>query len=260
MTGPKRPAKKSATKQPASRRGGAKSARELSKVGPSRPGGPSKDRRSAEGRSGAKASDARQTARPTASGLGGAGHTDTRQARDNYQDDPRRPGQGPGRPKSGETQSRTTGSRGSGFRGGSFKGTAPKKTGPRGAAIGVDLAAPAPETVFRDLDGAEQRFPDSNLKRVAARLLGDRHKPWRYRPFPFPLFTDKGQEQTFYFDFYVYDNMDMILKLILVAPRESAEVWDKVGRFKRQYPMYSYELWTPDKLAQLQKPRTQLNF
>ena len=98
--------------------------------------------------------------------------------------------------------------------------------------------------MFRDLDGAAQTFPDSNLKRVAARILAERHKPWRYRPFPFPLFTDKGNEQTFYFDFYVYDNMDMVLKLILVAPRESAEVWDKVGRFKRQYPMYSYELWT----------------
>ena len=54
--------------------------------------------------------------------------------------------------------------------------------------------------------------------------------------------------------------MDMVLKLILVAPRESAEVWDKVGRFKRQYPMYSYKLWTPDKLAKLQHPRTQLGF
>jgi len=253
MTGPKRPAKKSSSKQPASRRGGAKSARELSKIGPSRPGGPSKDRRSAEGRAGAKASDARQTARPTASGLGSAGHTDTKQARDSYQEGPRRPDQRPGGPKIG-------GGTG-GFRGGSSsRGAAPKKTGPRGAAIGVDLAAPAPETVFRDLDGAAQTFPDSNLKRVAARILAERHKPWRYRPFPFPLFTDKGNEQTFYFDFYVYDNMDMVLKLILVAPRESAEVWDKVGRFKRQYPMYSYELWTPDKLAKLQHPRTQLGF
>ena len=245
MTGPKRPAKKAATKQPASRRGGAKSARELSKVGPSRPGGPSKDRRSAEGRSGAKASDARQTARPTASGLGSAGHEDTRQARDGYREPQRPGGQGAGDSR---------------FRGSGFRGAAQTKTGPRGAAIGVDLSAPAPDTAFRDLDGAAQTFPDSNLKRVAARILTERKKPWRYRPFPFPLFTDKGNEQTFYFDFYVYDNMDMVLKLILVAPRESAEVWDKVGRFKRQYPMYSYELWTPEKLAKLQHPRTELGF
>ena len=122
------------------------------------------------------------------------------------------------------------------------------------------MKAPAPDTTFRDRDGELHTFAESNLKRVAARILSERRKPWRYRPFPFPLFTDKGQEQTFYFDFYVYDNMEMILKLILVSARESAEIWDKIGRFKRQYPMYSYELWTPDKLAQLQQPHSRLSF
>lgn len=257
MTGPKRPPKKTSTKKPASRRGGAKSARELAKIGPSRPDGPNKDRRSAEGRAGTKASDARQTARPTGSGLGGSGHTDTEQPRDRLEHGSQRTvrtgsggayrGQAGQKPRFGQRQS-------SGQRSGQ------QAVGPKGAAIGVNLDAPAPDTVFYDLEKAPHSFPDSNLKRVAARILLDRQKPWRYRPFPFPLFTDKGNEQTFYFDFYVYDNMDMILKLVLVAPRESAEIWDKVGRFKRQYPMYSYELWTPEKLAQLQKPRSRMGF
>ncbi|WP_185974637.1 MULTISPECIES: hypothetical protein [Deinococcus] len=253
MTGPKRPSKKTSTKKPASRRGGAKSARELAKTGPSRPGGPSKDLRSAEGRAGSKASDARQTARPTSSGLGGSGHTDTEQPRDRLEQ---------------RTQTRTGSGSAAGYRGhtrqkpgfGQRQFSNQKPVGPKGAAIGVTLDAPAPDTVFYDLEKAPHSFPDSNLKRVAARILLDRQKPWRYRPFPFPLFTDKGNEQTFYFDFYVYDNMDMILKLVLVAPRESAEIWDKIGRFKRQYPMYSYELWTPEKLAQLQKPRSRMGF
>ncbi|AWN22579.1 hypothetical protein DKM44_04490 [Deinococcus irradiatisoli] len=223
MTGPKR-----STKKPASRRGGAKPADQLGKVGPSRPAGPNRDRRTAEGRSGAKASDGRQTARPTSSGLGSAGEIQEK----------KRPSRAGTRPA----------------------GSKPKTGAPRGAALGVDLDAPSPSTVFRDRDGQEQVFAESNLKRVAARILSERRKPWRYRPFPFPLFTDKGNEQAFFFDFYIYDNMDMVLKLILVAPRESAEVWDKIGRFKRQYPMYSYELWTPDKLSRLQNPRTQLGF
>ncbi len=223
MTGPKR-----STKKPASRRGGAKPASQLDKTGPSRPAGPNRDRRTAEGRSGAKANDARQTARPTTSGLGSAGDIQEK----------KRPARSGTRPP----------------------GSKPKPGMPRGAALGVDLGAPAADTVFRDRDGQPQVFAESNLKRVAARILAERRKSWRYRPFPFPLFTDKGNEQAFYFDFYVYDNMDMILKLILVAPRESAEIWDKIGRFKRQYPMYSYELWTPDKLARLQKPRIELGF
>ncbi|MFD1730970.1 hypothetical protein ACFSC4_07600 [Deinococcus malanensis] len=36
-----------------------------------------------------------------------------------------------------------------------------------------------------------------------------------------------------------------MIRLLLVVPFESREVWDRVGRFKRQYPMYTYELWTP---------------
>ena len=243
MTGPKRASKKPTAKQATAKRGGAKSNKALSRVGPSRPAGPGKDPRTAQGRGGAKASDARQVVRGGPGGLGGSGQTDTAQPRDRFAQDDKRPA----RPA---------------YRGQhtAQKSSASRSPGPRGAAIGVDLNAPAPDTAFRDRDNETHTFPDSNLKRVAARILTERQKPWRYRPFPFPLFSDKGNEQTFYFDFYVYDNMDMVLKLILVTPRESAEVWDKIGRFKRQYPMYSYELWTPEKLAQLQKPRSRLGF
>ncbi|MFC4426046.1 hypothetical protein [Deinococcus navajonensis] len=124
----------------------------------------------------------------------------------------------------------------------------------------VQLDAPAPEAVFVDRDGERLTFPDSNLKRVAARILTDKNKAWRYRPFSFPLFTDRGGEQTFHFDFYIYDAEDSVIRLILVVPFESREVWDRVGRFKRQYPMYTYELWTPEKLAQLSGPRGRLGF
>ncbi|EYB68805.1 hypothetical protein DEIPH_ctg017orf0173 [Deinococcus phoenicis] len=124
----------------------------------------------------------------------------------------------------------------------------------------VQLDAPAAETVFRDRDGERLTFPDSNLKRVAARILTEKNKAWRYRAFPFPLFTDRGNEQSFYFDFYIYDAEDSVIRLLLVVPFESREVWDRVGRFKRQYPMYTYELWTPEKLAQLQGPRGRLGF
>lgn len=124
----------------------------------------------------------------------------------------------------------------------------------------VELDAPAPNTVFKDRDGEPQVFHDSNLKRVAARVLSERNKAWRYRPFAFPLFTDKGHEQSFHFDFYIYDAEDSVIRLILVIPFESREVWDRVGRFKRQYPMYTYELWTPEKLAHLDGPRGRLEF
>ena len=124
----------------------------------------------------------------------------------------------------------------------------------------VMLDAPAPDTVFRDRDGQPQSFQDSNLKRVAARILSEKNKAWRYRPFAFPLFTDKGNEQSFHFDFYIYDYEDSVIRLILVIPFESREVWDRVGRFKRQYPMYAYELWTPEKLAHLDGPRGRLEF
>lgn len=256
MTGPKRP-KKSSAQKPASRRGGAKSARELAKIGPSRPAGPNKDPRTAEGRAGAKANDARLTARSGLSGLDDSAKEG--EARERATD------RVYGKPY-GKTDSGSAAAGPRRFSQGGFKKVSaydqgkPTPSGPKGAAFGVDLKTPPPETVFRDLEKGEHRFADSSLKRVAAQLLNEKRKPWRYRPFPFPLFTDKGNEQTFYFDFYVYDNMDMILKLILVAPRESAEIWDKIGRFKRQYPMYSYELWTPEKLLQLQKPRAQLGF
>ncbi|WP_245872904.1 hypothetical protein, partial [Deinococcus planocerae] len=124
----------------------------------------------------------------------------------------------------------------------------------------VQLDAPPPGTVFRDRDGGELTFPDSSLKRVAARLLSARNKAWRYRPFSFPLFTERGNEQTFHFDFYIYDAEDSVIRLILVVPFESREVWDRIGRFKRQYPMYTYELWTPERMAQLERPRAQLGF
>lgn len=124
----------------------------------------------------------------------------------------------------------------------------------------VQLNAPPASMVFVDRDGEKITFPDSNLKRMAAQILTDKRKAWRYRPFSFPLFTDKGNEQTFNFDFYIYDAEDSVIRLILVIPHESREVWDKVGRFKRQYPMYHYELWTPEKLAQLSGPRGRLGF
>ena len=68
------------------------------------------------------------------------------------------------------------------------------------------------------------------LKRVAADILQTRRKAWRYRPFSFPLFTDRGNEQSFHFDFYIYDAEDSVIRLILVVPHESREVWDRVGR------------------------------
>ena len=97
-------------------------------------------------------------------------------------------------------------------------------------------------------------FPESALKRVAARILTERNKRWRYRAFSFPLFTPTGNEQTFWFDFYVYDVEETVIRVILVVPRETSEIWDRVGRFKRQYPMYRYELWSPEKLAKIQGP------
>ena len=124
----------------------------------------------------------------------------------------------------------------------------------------VQLDTPDPSKTFKDRDGELLSFPDSNLKRVAAQILTEKNKAWRYRPFAFPLFTERGGEQSFYFDFYVYDAEDSVIRLLLVVPFESREVWDKVGRFKRQYPMYTYELWTPEKLARLMGPRGNLGF
>lgn len=119
----------------------------------------------------------------------------------------------------------------------------------------VQLEAPPESTTFRDRDGQVHTFPDSKLRRVAAQILSSKGKNWRFRPFSFPIFTDRGSEQTLHFDFYIYDAEDTVIRLILVIPHESREVWDKIGRFKRQYPMYDYELWTPEKLAALQSGR-----
>lgn len=119
----------------------------------------------------------------------------------------------------------------------------------------VQLEAPPETAVFRDRDGEKHTFSDSKLRRIAAQILSEKGKHWRYRAFPFPIFTDRGHEQTLHFDFYIYDAEDTVIRLILVVPRESREVWDKVGRFKRQYPMYEYELWTPERLAALQSGR-----
>lgn len=165
---------------------------------------------------------------------------------------------GTGGSRSDGARSGEVGLRGEGFRfgSGSQRGAPPKVAGnkkPLPELRRVQLDAPAPDTAFRDLDGERLTFPDSNLKRVAARILTEKNKPWRYRPFPFPLFTDRGHEQSFHFDFYVYDPEGSVIRLILVVPHESREVWDRVGRFKRQYPMYTYELWTPEKLAQFQR-------
>lgn len=110
--------------------------------------------------------------------------------------------------------------------------------------------APPPGTAFLDMDGVPHAF-DSGLKRLAASYLSRRKVFWRYRPFPFPLFTSSGREQELHFDFYIYDNMGTILALIVVVPSESRELWDRLGRFKRQYSMYTYHVWTPQKMAEL---------
>ncbi|QLG10246.1 hypothetical protein HLB42_05285 [Deinococcus sp. D7000] len=173
---------------------------------------------------------------------------------------------GPGERGAGERGADSRGERKDGAAGRTFKPApgrkAPPKPGrrPMPELKRVQLDAPAPDTVFMDRDGERLTFPDSNLKRVAAALLTEKKKAWRYRPFAFPLFSDSGHETAFHFDFYVYDYEDSVIKLIMVIPFESREVWDKVGRFKRQYPMYSYELWTPEKLAKLGGPRGRLDF
>ena len=125
---------------------------------------------------------------------------------------------------------------------------------------GPQLDAPPSGATYRDRDGKTHSFPDSALKRIAAQILVARNKKWRYRPFGFPIFSASGSEQEMHFDFYVYDNMDSIFKLILLVPRESREVWDRVGRFKQQYPMYSYELWTPEHLAKIMGPNGKLGW
>jgi hypothetical protein len=109
--------------------------------------------------------------------------------------------------------------------------------------------APPASKGFRDMDGMVHTFPDSGLKRLAAQLLSNNNKRWRYRPFTFPLFTPSGNEQECHFDFHVYDNMNTIVRLIVVVPAESRELWDRLGRFKRQYSMYTHEVWTPEQLS-----------
>ncbi|CAM3231341.1 hypothetical protein DESA109040_03995 [Deinococcus saxicola] len=173
---------------------------------------------------------------------------------------------GPGERAAGERSADSRGERQEGAAGRTFKPAPGRKPPPR---LGrrpmpelkrVQLDAPPPDTVFKDRDGERLTFPESNLKRVAAAVLTEKKKAWRYRPFPFPLFSDSGNESAFHFDFYVYDYEDSVIRLIMVIPFESREVWDKVGRFKRQYPMYDYELWTPEKLARLSGPRGRLEF
>lgn len=176
---------------------------------------------------------------------------------------PARPGSGatnPARRKPGDREEGRSGERA--FKPGPARQAPPKvaKPKPLPELKRVQLDAPPPDTVFRDRDGEALTFADSALKRVAAQVLTEKNKAWRYRPFSFPLFTDRGTEQAFYFDFYIYDAEDSVIRLILAVPFESREVWDRVGRFKRQYPMYTYELWTPEKLAQLQGPRGRLGF
>ncbi|MFC4453153.1 hypothetical protein [Deinococcus sonorensis] len=151
-----------------------------------------------------------------------------------------------------DTKSASSGSRPA-RPGGPRRPNPPRKDAPQ-------LDAPPASAKFRDRDGEVHTFPESALKRLAAQILQERRKVWRYRPFSFPLFTPSGTEQAMYFDFYVYDNMDSVVRLILVTPRESRDVWDRIGRFKQQYPTYSYELWTPDALARLSNPRARLGF
>jgi hypothetical protein len=152
--------------------------------------------------------------------------------------------------RSGATSGRSTASGGRSTDG---RSTTRKPNPPR--LRGPQLDSPPPTTTFRDRDGKPHTFPDSALKRIAAKILTDKNKKWRYRPFGFPIFSPSGSEQEMHFDFYIYDNMDSVARLILLMPRESRETWDRVGRFKQQYPMYHYELWTPDALAKILAPR-----
>ncbi len=136
--------------------------------------------------------------------------------------------------------------------------TAPKAVRPalRGSSRRLELPeAPPPNTVFYDLEGQSHTFPDSPFKRIAADLLSRHKKRWKYRPFGFPLIMPSNREHDLYFDFYVYDNMNTLVKLITLSPRDSKEVWDRIGRFKKQYTMYNQEVWTPQILAELTKKR-----
>lgn len=110
--------------------------------------------------------------------------------------------------------------------------------------------APDADQPFYDLDNTPHYFEDSGMKRISAAFLTHKNRRWRYRPFSFPIATTQGREQEFFFDFYVYD-ANTIIRLIIVVPSESRELWDKLGRFKRQFPMYNYEVWTPPILAEM---------
>lgn len=206
-----------------------------------------------------KGSRGRAPKRNTAQGRGGITRDSTRPVRAAGTGSGADRGVNPARRPAGERGEPSAGQRP--FQPGAARPAPPKlKKQPLPELRRVQLDAPPPDTVFHDRDGEALTFPESALKRVAARLLSEKNKAWRYRPFSFPLFTEKGNEQTFFFDFYVYDNQDSVIRLILVVPTESREVWDRVGRFKRQYPMYRYELWTPEKLGELQGPRGRLGF
>ncbi|MFT2719217.1 hypothetical protein ACMT4L_04360 [Deinococcus sp. A31D244] len=228
-----------------------------------KPAGPTRDSGGADRRDGARkdtrpgrSSDARPGS--TRAGTGG-GRSGAAGARGSENPARRKPGEG-NRSEEGRSEGRGAVERR--FTSGGPARRSPPKPGKKALPElkRVQLDAPAPDTTFRDRDGDTLTFPDSNLKRVAAKILTEKKKAWRYRPFAFPLFTDRGSEQSFHFDFYIYDAEDSVIRLILVIPFESREVWDRVGRFKRQYPMYTYELWTPEKLARLSGPRGRLEF
>lgn len=209
-----------------------------------------------------KATGTKSGARTT--GAGRAAQTERRSGGAKAATNPAR--RGPTEQGPGERGPDSRGERRDGAAGRTFKPAPGRKPPPRMGRKPmpelkrVQLDSPAPDTVFVDRDGEKLTFPDSNLKRAAAALLTEKKKAWRYRPFSFPLFTDSGNESAFNFDFYVYDYEDSVIRLLLVVPFESREVWDRVGRFKRQYPMYDYELWTPEKLARLSGPRGRLEF
>lgn len=205
----------------------------------------------------------------TAQGRGGATRDTTRPVRERRDSEasPASPAQTKtdsrktdSRPAAGERRYGSAAPKTTNFKAGTGRPTPPKPKKSLPELKRVSLNALPGGTVFIDRDGEKLTFPDSTLRRVAAQILSEKRKHWRYRPFSFPLFTDKGHEQSFHFDFYVYDAEDSVIRLILVVPSESREVWDKIGRFKRQYPMYHYELWTPEKLAQLSGPRGRLEF
>ncbi|GHG22234.1 hypothetical protein CBQ26_16535 [Deinococcus indicus] len=264
MTGPKKGSRGRAPQRNTAQGRGGITRDTIRPARPTREGGdaPSRDGARRDTRTGRGDTPGARDTRPGSARSGAGSRGGVSGSRSGENPARRKPGEGSGRREEGRSEGRGEGRGEARFTPGGPARRSPPKPGKKALPElkRVQLDAPAPDTAFRDRDGETLTFPDSNLKRVAAKILTEKKKAWRYRPFAFPLFTDRGGEQSFHFDFYIYDAEDSVIRLILVIPFESREVWDRVGRFKRQYPMYTYELWTPEKLARLSGPRGRLEF